>query len=109
MTFAALALTACTTARQDPAFESTVVAESSTADCPPQRQCVEVIAPVLGNQEGLGSCSLYGPDDPDHLDPLAESGDLDMRPGEVIAWATDVPSQFDVKELNPVCRPMVEG
>jgi hypothetical protein len=32
-----------------------------------------------------------------------------MRPGEVIAWATDVPSQFDVKELNPVCRPMVEG
>ncbi len=70
---------------------------------------MEVIAPVHGNQEGDGSCSLYGPGDPDHQDPLAESGNLHMRPGEVIVWVTDVPSQFDVADLNPVCRPMVEG
>lgn len=103
-----LVLAACAPRSSDPAFESTAVFESSTEACS-QDLCVEVRAPVLGNQPGVGSCALYGPGDPDVLDPLAESGDLKMRPGTVTTWATGVSGAFNVGDLNPVCRPMAEG
>lgn len=90
----------------DPAFASTAVAESS-GSCAEPDFCVEVRAPVIGNRRGVGSCALYGPGDPDT--PLAESGDLEMRPGDVVTWATPIRGVAQVDELSADCQPMAEG
>lgn len=43
------------------------------------------------------------------LEPLAESGPLELVPGEVTAWIVALPDAIDVRQLNPVCTPMIEG
>lgn len=93
----------------DPAFESTGVFESSPAACGEPGLCVEVRAPVVGNRPGVGSCAVYGPGDPKDSKPLVKSGDLEMRPGDLVTWAAKVPDGTKFEELNPVCQPMVEG
>lgn len=100
-------LAGCSASLADPVFESEdVVARPS---CTAERLCVEVRAPVVGSREGDGSCVLYGPGHPEDLKPLAESGDLGMRPGETTIWRIDVDGTFEMSDLNPVCRPMIEG
>jgi hypothetical protein len=104
---AGVTLIGCSTSIADPAFESEdVVAAPACAD---DRTCIEVRAPVVGSREGDGSCALYGPGSPDDLEPLAESGALDMRPGEVTIWRVDLDGRLEVADLNPVCKPMIEG
>jgi hypothetical protein len=100
-------LVGCSASIADPAFESEdVVAAPGCAD---DRTCVEVRAAVVGSREGIGSWALYGPGSPDELEPLAESGALDMRPGEVTIWRVDLDGRLEVADVNPVCRPMIEG
>lgn len=100
-------LAGCSASMADPVFLSEeVVAASSCSD---DRLCVEVRAPVEGSRDGEGSCAVFGPGDPDDLEPLADSGDLEMRPGETTIWKIDVASSLELADLNPVCRPMIEG
>lgn len=106
---AATLLSGCTAPTFDPSFASLEVIESAGADCPSGSLCVEVVAPVIGKQEGEGLCSLYGPGDPDDLLPVARSEKLEMRPGDVTVWATEVSSELAIHDLNPICNPMVEG
>ena len=69
-----------------------------------------VTAPVVGSRTGQGSCALFGPGDPDSLEPLAESGVLEMSPGDEVVWTTAVPEDApEIERLNPVCEPMIEG
>lgn len=73
-------------------------------------RCVVVTAPVVGSQAGQGSCAIFGPGDPDSLEPLAESGALEMTPGQDVVWTTELSEDAPgIKRLNPVCEPMVEG
>lgn len=95
----------------DPVFESTSVSEVRVfgGDCAEQR-CVQVTAPVVGSQHGEGWCHLFGPGDPDALEPLAESPPLEMAPGEITVWEVELPDGApQVERLNPVCEPMLEG
>jgi hypothetical protein len=101
------ALAGCGAPIADPAFESEEVV--AAVACTDGRLCLEVRAPVVGGHEGVGSCVLYGPGDPEDLDPLAESGDLAMRPGRTTVWTVDVNGRFAISQLNPVCEPMIEG
>lgn len=101
----------CGPSSADPAFESTSVSEVSVkgGDCA-QERCVAVTAPVVGSRTGQGSCALFGPGDPDSLEPLAESGVLEMSPGDEVVWTTAVPEDApEIERLNPVCEPMIEG
>lgn len=102
----------CGPSSADPAFESTTVSDVVVmgGDCTEHR-CVTVTAPVVGSREGQGSCALFGPGDPDSLDPLVESGPLEMTPGEDTIWPyvklpDDAPA---LEDLNAVCTPMAEG
>lgn len=70
---------------------------------------VAVTGSVDGRAPGEGACRLYGPGDPDRLEPLAESGSLELVPGEVVEWVVALPGAIDVRQLNPVCSPMIEG
>ena len=102
---------ACGPSSADPAFESVKVSEVIVrgGDCATNR-CVAVTAPVVGSRSGQGSCALFGPGDPDTLKPLAESGSLEMTPGEEMVWTTEVPEDApETDRLNPVCEPMIEG
>jgi hypothetical protein len=103
-----LPLGGCGTSGSNPAFESTTV-EASPTECPEGRLCVEIRAPVDGTEPGQGTCSLYGPGDPEELEPLATSDDLAMNPGEVATWITELPDEYAVNDLNAVCSPMAEG
>lgn len=106
-----LALSACGTTSENPAFVSTEVLDVRVfgGDCSTNR-CVQVIAPVDGTEEGEGSCELFGPGDPDNLEPIAESGPLEMVPGEGVVWQIELPEDApSTPELNPVCEPMSEG
>lgn len=106
---AVLALTAgCTTPLSDPAFEEVRITGSGLA-CPSGSLCVQIKGPVDGTRPGTGSCELYGPGDPDDMQPLTVSGELQMTPGTTTTWETDVPDDFDLHDLNPVCEPMMEG
>ncbi len=108
---ALLLLPACSASGADPVFESTSVSDVIVfgGDCA-QERCVEVTGPVVGSQEGEGSCALFGPGDPDSLDPIAESGPLEMTPGEDAHWQIKLPSGAPpTSDLNPVCEPMLEG
>ena len=102
----------CGTSSADPAFESTSVSDVVVfgGDCAEHR-CVFVTAPVVGSQVGHGSCALYGPGDPDSLEPLVESGPLEMTPGEDTIWRdVELPDGAPpTADLNAVCSPMVEG
>ena len=102
----------CSSSSVDPVFESTKVSEVRVlgGDCAEHR-CVSVTAPVVGSREGEGSCALFGPGDPDSLDPLAESGPLEMTPGEETIWRNvELPDDAPpVADLNAVCSPMAEG
>ena len=100
-------LAGCSASFADPVFEYEDIVVA--APCTDDRLCVEVRAPVDGDREGEGSCVLYGPGDPEDLEPLAESGDLEMRPGETTVWRVDVDSSLEIASLNPVCQPMIEG
>lgn len=71
--------------------------------------CVAVSGDVDGRATGEGSCRLYGPGDPDRLTPLAESGPMELVPGRIAEWVVALPGAVDVRQLNPVCRPMIEG
>lgn len=102
-------LGACSSGGHNPAFLSVVV-EPSAGSCESGRLCVEVRAEVDGTREGQGSCELFGPGDPDDLDPLASNPDLPMKPGETANWSVTVSAdEYDVSDLNPVCSPMAEG
>lgn len=96
----------------DPVFESTRVTEVVAVrggDCAEHR-CVEVTAPVVGSQRGEGWCHVYGPGDPDDLEPLAESPPLEMVPGQDTVWEVELPDHARrLRDLNPVCEPMMEG
>jgi hypothetical protein len=101
----------CGPSNADPAFESVAAVDVVVfgGDCAEER-CVKVTAPVVGSQEGQGSCALFGPGDPDSSNPLAESGVLEMTPGEELVWTTAVPEDApEIERLNPVCEPMIEG
>ena len=102
----------CGPSSADPAFESTSVSDVVVfgGDCAEHR-CVFVTAPVVGSREGQGSCALFGPGDPDSLDPLAESGPLEMTPGEDTIWRdVELPDEAPpAPDLNAVCAPMAEG
>jgi len=100
-------LAGCSASLADPAFESEDVV--AALECGDDRLCVEVRAPVVGSREGSGSCALHGPGDPEALEPLAVNDDLEMRPGEFTVWRVDLDSPLEVSDLNPVCRPMIEG
>ena len=109
-----LAFTAsCSSSNADPLFESTRISDAvyvRGGDCAEHR-CVSVTAPVVGSRRGEGSCALFGPGNPDSLDPLVESGPLEMTPGEETIWRyvelpDDAPPSAD---LNAVCSPMAEG
>ena len=65
---------------------------------------------VRGSREGEGSCALYGPGDPEALEPLAENDSIVMVPDEASEWIVELPDDSpDTSELNPVCEPMMEG
>ena len=104
-----LALGACST--PDPVFESLDVSDSMVrgGDCTESR-CVVVTAMVRGSRKGNGSCALYGPGDPDDLQPLAENDSIEMVPDEESEWVVELPQDApEISELNPVCEPMIEG
>ena len=108
-----LTLTAgCSSSSADPVFESTRVSDVVVfgGDCAEHR-CVFVTAPVVGSREAQGSCALFGPGDPDSLNPLAESGPLEMTPGEDTIWRdVELPDDAPpLTDLNAVCTPMAEG
>lgn len=108
-----LALSACSSSfpDPDPVFESTTVTDvvQFGGDCA-ERRCVTVTAMVRGSSEGQGSCALYGPGDPDTLDPLAENDSIEMVPDKEAVWTVELPEGSpDTSELNPVCEPMMEG
>lgn len=106
-----LFLVGCSGSNTDPVFESTELAEVSVkgGDCAEHR-CVQVIAPVIGSREGKGSCELFGPGDPDELEPLATSGELEMIPDQETVWEVELPHDGpDFEDLNPVCNPTAEG
>lgn len=71
--------------------------------------CVALTASVDGRRTAEGSCRLFGPGDPDRMTPLAESGPLEMVPDEDTVWVVALPGAVDVRQLNPVCTPMIEG
>ena len=101
-------LAGCSSASDaDPVFESEDVV--AAPECADGRFCVEVSASVVGSREGSGSCALYGPGDPEVLEPLAENDDLEMRPGEITVWRIELDDLLEVSDLNPVCTPMIEG
>jgi hypothetical protein len=105
-------LSSCGPATADPAFESVTVSDVRVfgGDCAASR-CVFVTAHVIGSQGGEGTCVLYGPGDPESLDPLAESGPLEMTPGQDTIWRdVELPDGApSTADLNPVCSPMLEG
>lgn len=106
-----LALTGCSSSSSDPVFESERVADVVRfgGDCAEQR-CVMVTAMVRGSREGVGSCALYGPGDPDTLEPLAENHSIEMVPDEESQWIVELPEDSpETAELNAVCEPMMEG
>ena len=84
-------------------FESEDVV--AAPECADDRFCVGVRAPVVGSREGSGSCALYGPGDPEVLEPLAENDDLEMRPGEITVWTVELDGLLKVSDLNPSARP----
>lgn len=95
----------------DPVFESTKVTEYQGlgGDCA-HNQCVKVVAPVVGSRNGKGWCHLYGPGDPEGLQPIAESPALEMVPDEDTVWEVELPEGAPrLRDLNPVCDPMMEG
>ncbi len=93
----------------NPAFLSVVVRQSD-AGCDSGQMCVEVRALVDGTRSGRGSCELFGPGDPDDLEPLATNPDVQMKPGEPATWSVTVSAdEYDLSDLNPVCSPMSEG
>ncbi|HSK23205.1 MAG TPA: hypothetical protein VK906_08520 [Egicoccus sp.] len=99
----------CSSFDDDPVFIEVVVAEDTDVACPGDDLCVVVTAPVDGSREGTGWCALYGPGDPDDLEPLARVDDLTMVPHAVSRWDAEVVAGHTVADLNPVCHPMVEG
>lgn len=108
----AVTLAACgPSTSADPVFISTEVSDVVVfgGDCAENR-CVSVTAPVDGSKDGEGSCALYGPGDPDTMEPLAESGPLQMEPGKDVVWEVQLPEEVSpTSQLNPVCEPMSEG
>lgn len=116
-TFASLvalvSLSACGPTSSDPAFVSVEVSGFEFVvfggECAENR-CVIVTAPVDGTKDGEGSCALFGPGDPDDLEPIAKSGPLEMEPGEDTVWQAVLPDDAPpTSDLNPVCQPMSEG
>ena len=104
-----LALSACST--PDPVFESVKVSDPMMrgGDCAENR-CVTVTAMVRGSREGVGSCALYGPGDPEDLEPMAENDSIEMIPDEGSEWIVELPEASpQTSQLNPVCEPMMEG
>ena len=99
------------TASHDPVLvgESLRAANDDACDAVPGDRCVVVSAPVEGSREGEGSCRIYGPGDPDVLEPLARSGPLRLVPGETVEWHVALPGAVAIEDLNPVCQPMIEG
>jgi hypothetical protein len=72
--------------------------------------CVLLTAMVRGSVEGEGSCALYGPGDPDALEPLVENDSIEMIPDTESVWAVQLPEGSPAtSQLNPVCEPMQEG
>lgn len=108
LALAMVILNGCSEPLSDPAFLEITIARAEDR-CDPDRLCVAVEATVDGSRAGDGSCELYGPGDPEHMEPLASSGNLDMRPGETVTWQAEVSSDLTLYDLNPVCRPMAEG
>ena len=103
-----LAMSACSTPR--PVFESTSVADPIMwgGDCAEHRY-VTITAMVRGSREGKGSCAVYGPGDPDMLEPLAENHSIEMVPDEESVWVVELAEDSpDTAELNVVCEPMME-
>lgn len=99
----------CGPVTADPAFESIRLLPRTTVACPDNQLCVELRADVAGTNAGVGSCALYEAADAEDAEPLATSGDLPMRPGISTTWMAAVPDAFAIGDLNPVCRPMIEG
>lgn len=107
----ALALSACSSSFADPVFDSVSLSDISVkgGDCAWNR-CVMVTATVRGSREGEGSCALYGPGDPETLEPLAEHDSIEMIPDEESEWVAELPDGSpDTPDLNAVCEPMAEG
>ena len=106
-----LVLTGCSSfPARDPVFESTEVTDSMRrgGDC--DGYCVIVTAMVRGSREGEGSCALYGPGDPETLEPLVESDSIEMIPDQESEWVVELAEGAPTtSELNPVCKPMAEG
>lgn len=110
--WAVLALSACSSfPNPDPVFESERLSDVVRfgGECAEQR-CVTVIAMVRGSREGVGSCALYGPGDPEKMQPLAENHSIKMIPDEESEWIVElIEDSPETAELNAVCEPMMEG
>lgn len=106
-----LPFAACGPSNFDPAFVSVelAVVNLKGGDCA-EKRCVQVIAPVDGTQVGEGSCVLFPHGNSENLEPLAESGPLQMEPGEDTVWEVELPDDAPtISQLNAVCEPMAEG
>lgn len=98
------------TASHDAVFLGTGIREVGTDRCEDDTGlCVVVSGEVDGTATGEGACRIYGPGDPERLEPLAESGPLELVPGETTEWVVALPGATEVRMLNPVCAPMIEG
>ena len=107
-----VALSACgPSTSADPVFISTEVSDVVVfGGDRAERRCVSVTAPVDGTKDGEGSCALFGPGDPDAMDPIVESRPLEMKPGEHTVWQVELSDGAPrTSQLNPVCEPMSEG
>ena len=68
--------------------------------------CIRVFSEVDGKGVGTGSCLLYAATSAGQV-AVAASGELELRPGEMVEWIVRIPSHFD--QWNPVCEPTSEG
>jgi hypothetical protein len=112
LVMAAVLLSGCSGAVHNPTFLSVVDAPSG-APCDEGQLCIEVRAEVGGTRQGLGTCKVFGPSDPDvpgDPEALAVNDELVMRPGVTTVWVVSVPAgNLGVGDLYGICSPMAEG
>ena len=106
---AAIALLVCACGDPSPFASAVFVgAGYETADCETGGACVRVFSEVDGNSEGTGSCILYATTSDGRVG-VAASGQLELKPGELIEWTVRVPTHLGSLGWNPVCEPTAEG
>lgn len=112
MLLAVFLLPACGGPTSDPVFESVGFVEIECPnDAPEDSECLLMTAAVAGTSRGTGSCVVYAAGSDRNLFVAADSGILDLEPGNTVSWTAVLMPSSDPAFVawNPVCAPMAEG